>query len=284
MRAIVTGGASGIGIETVRALAKAGAQVTVAVRNEAVGNHAAASINAELSEARVDSARLDLADLKSIRSFATAWGSQPLHFLINNAGIMGGPLERTVDGLELNFGVNHLGHALLFDSLLPNLERAGSSRVIQLSSGAHLRWPVDLEDWNFLSQPYDAIAAYGRSKTATALSAVVISNRYSSRGIQSYSVMPGVIRTPLFRHTDEQTEAQILARVGSLVKTPEQGAATTVWAAVAPELEGRGGLYLENCAIAKGATMTPPTGVAPHAQDPEIAEWLWQVSLDAVHG
>lgn len=282
--AIVTGGAAGIGIETVRALASVGADVMIAVRNPAAGEFAAATINSELGRAAVSTGRLDLADLVSVRAFASAWGDRPLNLLINNAGIMAGPLARTADGFEVNVGINHLGHFLLFQLLRPNLELGAPSRVIQLSSGAHLRWPFDFDDWNFLSQPYDPTAAYGRSKTATALAAVAISDRYVSRGINSYSVMPGVIRTGLFKDMDEKAEAELMARVGSMLKTPQQGAATTVWAALAPELEGRGGLYLENCAIAGTPTFSPPSGVGTHAQDLDAAQRLWAISSEAVHG
>lgn len=282
--AIVTGGAAGIGIETVRALASVGADVMIAVRNPAAGEFAAATINSELGREAVSTGLLDLADLVSVRAFASAWGDRPLNLLINNAGIMAGPLTRTADGFEMNIGINHLGHFLLFQLLRPNLEHGAPSRVIQLSSGAHLRWPFDFDDWNFLSQPYDPTAAYGRSKTATALAAVAISDRYESRGINSWSVMPGVIRTGLFKDMDEKAEADLMARVGSMQKTPQQGAATTVWAALAPELEGRGGLYLENCAIAGAPALSPPSGVGPHAQDLSAAQRLWAISSEAVHG
>lgn len=282
--AIVTGGAAGIGIETVRALASVGADVMIAVRNRAAGEFAAATINSELGRVAVSTGLLDLADLVSVRAFASAWGDRPLNLLVNNAGIMAGPLARTADGFEMNIGINHLGHFLLFQLLRPNLELGAPARVIQLSSGAHLRWPFDFDDWNFLSQPYDPTAAYGRSKTATALAAVAISDRYESRGINSWSVMPGVIRTGLFKDMDEKAEADLMARVGSMQKTPQQGAATTVWAALAPELEGRGGLYLENCAIAGAPALSPPSGVGPHAQDLGAAQRLWAISSEAVHG
>lgn len=280
--AIVTGGAAGIGIETVRALASAGAEVTIAVRDPVAGSKVAATVNEELGRSAVTAERLDLANLASVRAFATAWGGRPLNLLINNAGIMGGPLERTADGFEMNFGVNHLGHFLLTLLLLPNLERGAPSRVVQLSSAAHLRWPVDLDDWNFLSQPYDATAAYSRSKTAKALTAVALSERYRDRGVNTFSVAPGVIRTGLFKRMDAKADAALMARVGFMEKTPQQGAATSVWAAIAPELEGRGGLYLENCSIA--TEQSTLTGVAPHALDPALAARLWTISCEAVGG
>lgn len=282
--AIITGGASGIGLEAARALASVGADVTIAVRDLDAGGRAAATVNAELGRQAIRAAHLDLSDLTSVRAFASAWGDRPLNLLINNAGIMAGPLERTVDGFEMNMGVNHLGHFLLTQLLLPNLERGAPARVVLVSSGAHLRWPVDFGDWNFLSQPYDPTAAYGRSKSAIALTAVALSALYQARGVSAYSVMPGVIRTGLFKRMDEKAEADLMARVGSMAKTPQQGAATTVWAAVAPELEGRGGAYLENCAIAGPPTQSPPMGVAAHVQDRETAERLWAMSIEAVGG
>lgn len=280
---IITGGASGIGYEAAAALAGAGAHIMLAVRNLDAGKSAARAINEALGNEAVQAGYLDLSNLATVRAFAAGWGSRPLNLLINNAGIMMGPLTRTADGFEPNFGINHLGHFLLSHLLLPALEAGSPSRIVQLSSGAHLRFPLDLEDWNFLAQDYDPVTAYGRSKTAIALSSVAFSERFGATGIAAYSVMPGVIQTGLFKHMDQVAADALIARVGALTKTPEQGASTMVWAAVAPELNGRGGAYLENCSIAGPAIASPPSGVAEHAIDPVLAGRLWDISCDAVH-
>ena len=279
--AIVTGG-GGLGLETVRALATAGATVTIAVRNLDAARQAAEAINAALGREAVSTGQIDLASLASVRAFAAAWGDRPLTILINNAGIMGAPFARTVDGFEMHMGVNHLGHFLLSRLLTPNLQRGAPSRVVHLSSGAHLRSPVDLEDWNYERQDYDPRVAYARSKSATALTAVAESDRQLEQGIASFSVMPGVIQTDLFRFMEPAAKAEAMARLGSLSKTPEQGAATSVWAAVSTTLDGKGGLYLENCQIADPATSNPPAGVAAYVQDSETASRLWRISCDAV--
>ena len=286
--AIVTGGATGIGIETVKALAGAGAEVVIAVRKRDLGEAAAKEVNAALGAERARVGMLDLQDLASVAAFTRAWGDKPLNMLINNAGVMACPLAYTADDLEMQLGTNHFGHFALGVGLaraLMNGAQAGrSARLVSLSSIGHLRSAMNFEDPNYRTRDYEKWAAYGQSKTANALFAVGFDKRFADLGVRANSVMPGGIMTPLQRHLphEEQVamgwfDAEDKPVVG--FKTPAQGASTSVWAAVGAELEGVGGRYLENLAEA------PPyeggrVGVAPHALDPEAAERLWALSED----
>ncbi|RAK65400.1 oxidoreductase [Phenylobacterium kunshanense] len=284
---IVTGGASGIGVETARALAESGAEVMLAVRNPAAGEATAADIG-KTAPGKVSVGRLDLSDLTSVAAFANTWGDKPLDILINNAGVMACPLSYTAQDLEMQIGTNHFGHFLLSVLLARALMNGGedgrSSRVVSLSSIGHRRSGIHFEDIHYRQRPYDKWEAYGQAKTANALFAVGFHERFADLGITANSVMPGGIRTPLQRHlTDEEMRAfgwiDEQGRVNERFKTPEQGAATSVWAALAPELEGVGGLYLEHCNQALPWTEANPfEGVMPHALDPEAAERLWDVS------
>ena len=286
-KAIVTGGASGIGVETARALAVAGADVTLAVRNLEAGEAVAADIN-RAGKGRVSVGKLDLSDLTSVAAFAGAWGDKPLDLLINNAGVMACPLDYTAQDLEMQIGTNHFGHfllgALLARALMNGSVGGHNSRVVSLSSIGHRRGGVVFEDIHYRNRPYDKWEAYGQAKTANALFAVGFHKRFADLGISANSVMPGGIRTPLQRHlTDEEMRGfgwvDENGKLNDRFKTPEQGAATSVWAAVGSELEGVGGLYLENCNQAlpwkEGIAFA---GVMPHALDPEAAERLWAVS------
>jgi NAD(P)-dependent dehydrogenase (short-subunit alcohol dehydrogenase family) len=287
--AVVTGAATGIGIETARALAEAGARVVIAVRNLTAGAKAAADI-AETAKAPVTVEALDLADLQSVRAFTGRWGEQPLHMLINNAGVMACPLTYTVDGLEMQLGTNHFGHYLLALGLAPALmkgaEGGRTARVVSLSSIGHRRSGVHFDDPNYRQRPYDKWEAYGQSKTANSLFAVGFHERFKDKGVTANAVMPGGIMTPLQRHLprDEMEAFGWIDKDGKVAegfKTPEQGASTSVWAAVGPELEGVGGLYLENCAEATPFDKADPlVGVMPHALDPEAAERLWALSVE----
>lgn len=285
--AIVTGGASGIGIVTARVLAEAGAGVTIAARDLKFAQSAADEINAEIGASRVQVEALELGDLSSVRAFAHRWGDKPLSLLINNAGIMACPMSRTADGFEMQFGVNHLGHFLLSLLLAPALEKGAPSRLISLSSAGHFYGDVDFDDPNFERREYQPWRAYGQSKTANALFAVEFDRRFRDRGVRAFSVMPGVITTNLGRHLTPELRAQLTqsrsstdARDELERKSVEAGAATSVWAATAPELDGHGGLYLEDCAQAVPFTKDLPRGkgVMPHALDPEAARRLWDLS------
>jgi NAD(P)-dependent dehydrogenase (short-subunit alcohol dehydrogenase family) len=288
--AIVTGGATGIGIETARALAEAGAEVVIAVRKPDLAEAAVADIG-KAARGKVSWSMLDLSSFKSIRAFAERWGDRPLNILINNAGVMACPLAYTEDGLEMQIGTNHFGHFLLSVLLAPSLVAGAkasgkTSRLVSLSSIGHRRAPMNFEDPHFRSHPYDKWESYGQAKTANALFAVGFDKRFKDQGVTANAVMPGGIFTPLQRHLpiEEQKALGWLDDDGKPragFKTPSQGASTSVWAAVGDELEGRGGLYLEDLAQAVPWTKDNPwAGVMPHALDPEAAERLWALSVE----
>jgi NAD(P)-dependent dehydrogenase (short-subunit alcohol dehydrogenase family) len=276
-RAIVTGGASGIGIETTRALAGTGAEVTIAVRDTEAGKQTAAGIDGDV---RV--APLDLADPASVAAFVDGW-SGPLHVLVNNAGVMALP-ERTLSpqGYEMQFATNHLGHFQLALGLHDALAADGDARIVSVSSSGHLRSPVVFDDINFDFRAYDPWLGYGQSKTANVLFAVGATARWADDGIHANALMPGGIATRLQRYVGG---AEYIRRrsqePGIRLKTPEQGAATSVLLATSPLLEGIGGRYFENCNEARvvyesGSSFS---GVAPYALDAENADRLWEVSL-----
>jgi NAD(P)-dependent dehydrogenase (short-subunit alcohol dehydrogenase family) len=281
-RVIVTGGASGIGIETARALAGAGAEVTLAVRNRAAGERTARDITATTGNPRVLVAPLDLADQVSVASFSAAWDG-PLHILVNNAGVMASPEMRTPQGWELQFATNHLGHFALATGLHRALAAAGRARVVSVSSSAHLRSPVVFEDIHFRQRSYEPWAAYGQSKTANVLFAVEATKRWASDGITANALMPGGIRTALQRYVTDAELDRMRAQAGGggpAWKTPEQGAATSVLVAVSPLLDGVGGRYFEDCNEAGLNQPGTRSGVAAYALDPEAAARLWQVSAE----
>lgn len=285
---VITGGASGIGLETARALAGAGADVMLAVRDRVAGEKAAVAINESIDADRVVAGTLDLASLSSVGSFVDAWGDQPLDILINNAGVMATPLLRTAEDLELQIGTNHFGHFVLTvgltRALLNAAEEDQGARVVVLSSIGHRRSDINWDDPNYLSRPYDKWEAYGQSKTANALFAVGYNARFEEHGITANAVMPGGIMTPLQRYLPKEEMVAMgwmdeEGNVSEGFKTPEQGASTSVWAAVGEELEGIGGLYLEDCAEAPPwSQANPRKGVMPYAIDPEAAERLWVMS------
>lgn len=291
--AIVTGAATGIGVETARALALAGAEVIIAARKPELGEAVANAINEEAGSKRASFGMLDLASLEAVRHFVHRWGDRPVDLLINNAGVMASPLMRTADGFEMQFGTNHLGHFLLSVLLAPNLVAAAKasgkrSRLVSLSSIGHRRAGVNFDDPNYEHRDYDKWEAYGQAKTANSLFAVGFDKRFKDHGVNANAVMPGGIMTPLQRHMtlDEQRAMGWLdendkPREG--FKSTEQGAATSVWAAVGDELEGVGGLYLEDCNQALPWSQERPwNGVMPHALDPEAADRLWDLSVKTV--
>ncbi len=282
-RMIVTGASSGIGVETARALAGAGAEVTLAVRDTEAGERTAADITKATGNTQVQVMRLDLADLASVSAFIAAWEG-PLHVLVNNAGIMRLP-ERTLtpDGIELQFATNHLGHFALAVGLHDALAAAAGARVVSVSSSGHLASPVVFDDINFERRPYDPRLGYGQSKTANALFAVGVSARWEVDGILANSLMPGGIWTNLQRYWDPEELARTKAMVakggtGAPIKTPEQGAATSVLLAASPLVEGVGGRYFENCNEAE-PHREGTDGVAAYALNPDAADQLWEMSL-----
>jgi NAD(P)-dependent dehydrogenase (short-subunit alcohol dehydrogenase family) len=283
-RAIVTGGASGIGIGTARALAGAGAEVTLAVRNTEAGERTAADIIASTGNKQVLVAPLDLADQASVAALVAGWNG-PLHILVNNAGIMASPLMRTPQGWEMQFATNHLGHFALATGLHHALAAAGGARVVSVSSSAHHRSPVIFDDIHFEHRPYEPWAAYGQSKTANVLFGVEATKRWASDGITVNALMPGGIRTNLQRYvSDEELERMRVAAgvTGATWKTPEQGAATSILVATSPLLDGVGGRYFEDCDEAEAGKLSARNGVAAYALDPEAAARLWQVSVNTL--
>ncbi|MEU8223001.1 SDR family NAD(P)-dependent oxidoreductase [Kribbella sp. NPDC048915] len=273
-RAVVTGGASGIGVETVRALAGAGADVTLAVRNTATGERVAAEIIESTGNNHVYVARIELADRASVRAFAETWDG-PLHILVNNAGVMAEPLQRTPEGWEHQFATNHLGHFGLTLGLHGALAAAGDARVVSLSSRAHQRSDVHFDDIHFERRPYDPWLAYGQSKTANVLFAVEAAKRWASDGIVVNAVMPGGIRTPLQRHLSDEEMKQF---DGYQWKTTEQGASTSVLLAGSPLVAGVTGKYFEDNNEALPYAEGQNGGVMEYALDPESAARLWDVS------
>ncbi len=286
-RAIVTGGSSGIGIETARALASAGAAVTLAVRDTVAGERTAAHIAATTGNERVDIRRLDLADPASVGAFVAGWAG-PLHLLVNNAGVMALPqLQLTHDGWELHFATNHLGHFALAVGLHEALVEACGARIVSLSSAGHHLSPVIFDDLHFASRRYDPLLAYGQSKTANVLFAVDAARRWADDGITANAVHPGAISsTNLARHIDPDVLAEVIASSTYEFKTLEQGAATSVFVSVAPQLEGITGRYFADCQVAPvvepGTAGSRGFGVAAYALDPDDAERLWGLSLHLV--
>jgi NAD(P)-dependent dehydrogenase (short-subunit alcohol dehydrogenase family) len=287
-RAIVTGASSGIGVETARALAGAGAEVTLAVRDAEAGERVAADITAATGTEAVRVGRIELADRASVAAFVATWDG-PLHILVNNAGVMALPeREFTPEGWEMQFATNHLGHFALALGLHDALAAGGEARIVSLSSRGHLRSPVVFDDINFSSRPYDRWLAYGQSKTANVLFAVEANRRWSREDITANAVHPGAISTNLSRHMTADELERLSASGLFRYKTVEQGAATSVLVATSPLLDGIGGRYFENCNEAEvidpaASEEEPRSGVAAYALDPDNARRLWDVSLDLIH-
>ena len=286
--AIVTGGYSGIGLETTRALAEKGATVIVPVRSKQKAADNLAGIKGNIAMAS-----MDLSDLQSVHAFANKIVKEIDHvdLLINNAGIMACPETRVGANWEAQFGVNHIGHFALTTALLPLLKKTPNVRVICLSSTAHKLSDIRWEDINYESGDYNKWQAYGQSKTANALFANALSRRLKETGGLAFSVHPGGIFTPLQRHLpkeemvalgwiDAEGNPSELAKKG--FKTPEQGCATTLWAATSPLLENTPGVYCEDCNIAAPTIPDNPmaryAGVNAHACDEESAERLWSTT------
>jgi NAD(P)-dependent dehydrogenase (short-subunit alcohol dehydrogenase family) len=286
-RAVVTGASSGIGVETARALAAAGADVTMAVRNVDAGNRVAAELRAGLGAraGQLRVAHLDLADLSTVREFASAW-SGPLHILVNNAGVMApSTLTRSPQGWETQFAINHMGHYALALQLHRALAAANGARVVCVASIGHLFSPVVFDDLHYRFRPYDPWTSYGQSKCANVLFAVGATQRWAQDGITANALMPGNVgETALARHIPSDVLAVIASgNAGFALPTPKtipQGAATSVMLAASPLVEGISGRYFEDCAE---APIVPDRGnrtggVAAYALDKDNATRLWDVS------
>ncbi|MEV7323930.1 SDR family NAD(P)-dependent oxidoreductase [Streptomyces sp. NPDC093970] len=279
-RAVVTGATGGLGRETARALASAGAEVTVAGRTLRTATAVAAEIAAETGNDRVRAARLDLADPASVAAFvAGRHGS--LHILVNNAGIMATPELRTPAGRELQFATNHLGHFALTAGLHDALAAAGGARVVVVSSVGHVNGPVRFHDPDFTAEPYDPWLAYAQSKTANVLFAVEAARRWAADGIAVNALNPGRIwETGLGRHMDAPPASfDPSGASGVSEKNIAQGAATSVLLAASPLVEGVTGRYFEDCREAGPHTPGVRRGVAAHAVDPDSARRLWDLSV-----
>lgn len=291
--AFITGGYSGLGRETARALAAHGAHVILSGR-DATKLAAAGDDIASATGAKVDTLTCDLGSLDSIRAAAAEARQRfdKIDLLINNAGVMACPRGTTEDGFETQFGTNHLGHFLLTNLLMPLVERGDSARIVNLSSRGHHIAGVDFDDPNFERRAYDPWLAYGQSKTANVLFAVGLEQRLGDRGIHAFALHPGGIHTNLGRHMTEADMTALIERIRKNAEasgqTPQpfksipQGAATTCWVATADELEGAGGLYCEDCHVADEDDGSPMGGVRSYAIDPDNAEKLWTLSEELV--
>jgi NAD(P)-dependent dehydrogenase (short-subunit alcohol dehydrogenase family) len=283
---VVTGGYSGIGIETVRVFRAAGARVIVPARDMAKATEALAGMPDVIVDA------MDLLDPASIDRFADHVLSltDRLDIIVNNAGVMAAPLARDARGYEMQFSANHLGHFQLTCRLWPALVRAEGARVVALSSYGHRRAGVDFHDPNFQRREYDRWVAYGQSKTANSLFAVALDSIGQRQNVRAFAVHPGGIVTPLTRHMlqAELDASNIIDAAGKPIidpennkKTPEQGAATSVWCTTSPRLNGMGGVYCADCDIATALSSDDSPemhGVRPRAIDPVAAGRLWQLS------
>src|SRR6201997_1426419 len=289
-RAIVTGASSGIGVETARALASTGVDVTLAVRNPEAGKKVANGLAEKLppGAGALQVAPLDLADPVSVASFVRTW-TEPVHILVNNAGVMALPeLTLTPTGYEMQFATNHLGHFALATGLHKALAAAGGARVVSVASIGHLFSPVVFDDLHYRFRPYDQWTSYGQSKSANVLFAVGAAQRWADDGIAGNALIPGnTASTALARHMGPDDLANFGQQTDLAlppVKTIEQGAATSVLLAASPDVEGITGRYYEDCAEApvvhERAGHTG--GVAPYALDHDNADRLWQISVELI--
>lgn len=295
-RAIVTGANSGIGFVTATQLAKQGASVTLACRNEAEGRAKADEIRAEVAHADLEVRRLELGDLESVRSFVAGYlgDHDSLHLLINNAGVMNTPLGKTVDGFETQIGVNHLGHFLLTELLLDTLKKSAPSRVVVVSSCYHDKamgreGVIDLDDLHFDDRKYDGWVSYAQSKLANVLHAKQLAKRLEGTGVTAVSVHPGWVRTQLTRHTmpvwmQDYVMRPFMGMMGMV--EPWEGAQTSLYAALAPDVENNPGAYYSQTGTyrdkSKNAGGWPLESPNPHAHDDELALRLYAHSRQLV--
>lgn len=281
-RILITGGSSGLGAESARALASKGAEVIITARNMDKVKSVIESIQSLTGNQQVYAEYLELGSFDSIKAFAESFEKRyrSLDILINNAGIMACPSGKTVDGYELQFGTNHLGHFLLTNLLVPLLKPG--SRIVNLSSSGHQISPVVFDDIFFEKRKYDKWLAYGQSKTANILHAVGLDDRLKMNGIRAFAVHPGAILTDLARHFDEADREMMTSQMEEGVfrfKSVEAGAATQVYAATAPELEGKGGIYLSDCQVRQiNDKDVGEQYLRSYAMDKELAHRLWNVS------
>lgn len=297
-RYLVTGSSGGLGLETARALASRGATVVMAARDRAKNDAAAAGIRDTDPSARLEFLDVDLGSLASVRAATVDMlsRSRPLHGVVANAGIMATPFALSVDGFESQFAVDHLGHFLLVRELLPVLATTASesdvaSRVVVVSSAGHRMGDVDLDDVNFERRPYDPFLAYGAAKTCNVLHAVGLDRRWRDRGVRGIAIHPGGIHTELGRYMTPDVIKSLMSRMeggGASFswKSIPQGAATQVWALTSPFMEGRGGIYCEDCdvspVIPDDVETVDGRGVAARAVDPVKADELWALGESLV--
>lgn len=288
--AMVTGASGGLGAETARALASKGASVTIAARDIARAETTAARIRESTGNASVDVGELHLDKPASVREFAANYlaSHTALNILINNAGVMACPLSRTEEGWEMQFATNHFGHFLLTCLLSPALINGAPARVVNLSSAGHLRSGIDFDDIHFQQRDYDKFVSYGQSKTANILFSIELDRRLRDRGVRANAVHPGVIMTDLGRHmSQEDIDALMADRPADsppmVFKEVPAGAATSVWAATAPELEDVGGHYALDCHLIDPDNTEAGTDMwAKWAQGDELAARLWAVTEETL--
>ena len=282
---VITGATSGLGRESARALAMTGALVVMTGRTQDALDEAESWVRSEVDGALTATVTLDLAVLASVRAAAAEVRevAPEVHVLMNNAGVMFTPFSRTADGFEVQLGTNHLGHFEFTRLLTPQLVAADGARIVILSSGGHVMGDLDYDDPNWERREYDKFVAYGASKTANLLHMVELDTRLKDQGVRAFSVNPGAVATSLARHMSREDFSSLrkYAAASTAAKgeetdgildftMPDQGAATQVWAAVGPELEGRGSAYLEECEVSDD--------VQPYAVDPDRAARLWELS------
>ena len=291
-RFVITGTSAGLGEEATRAIAAAGGSVVMLARNPDANQEAAQRVRSLVPDAQISLGELDLADLTSVRACAQRLldDGDPIDVLINNAGVMACPEGRTTDGFEMQFGTNHLGHFELTRRLMPAILAGSAPRIVCLTSSAHDISNVDLDDPNFERTPYDAWVSYGRSKSANALHALALAQRHPSDEVFVASVHPGAIMTSLGRHLDDDLMAQAIERskqraaahpeatTGRTFKTVEQGAATEVWAATAPDIADLHGGYLADCGPGVEGGNPGQNGFRSYIADVGTADRLWALS------
>lgn len=270
-------------------MAAKGAHVVLAARDPESLDAAFSEITTLNPQARVETMLCDLAAIASVRECGAQAAERlgKIDILINNAGVMACPFMHTADGFEVQFGTNHLGHfalsAQLMELVLKAADANGAARIINLSSRGHHIAPADLEDPNFEAKEYNEWLSYGQSKTANVLFTVGLDARFADQGVEAFAVHPGGIETNLARHLSDEQNAALRQRIYSAdpdftFKSVPQGAATQCWAATAPALEGRGGLYCEDCHVADVDDESPTSGVRSYALDKEAADRLWSLS------